>query len=497
MNWRKLILGLGLAGMLGLAAAIAINWNALLMEWYRQQAVQDATTGVYQSKSDSQKFAPCWEKLVAGREAGFQVLARLLLSRDSRIWTRALVVIDQRIVAGHESISTIKDPSTVIAALRERGLPTLLRFLMYPSYASNTYWREPLRRLLLEPGQEWLPPDPECMEFCAEMLQGQSGFTQREVSDLRARAVEVLFLMLWPENQELHEDKAFRLLAEFVRGAADAGLCLEVLQRLLERLGHASLDHLRLTDWEGYFRLGAPQVDCVAHDLVGESLFECPIERFLDPVELAALVRIDHPRVLRILMRLDKDPKGKAALDAALAQTIPGLPIPVPRWRPFRESALRYLSGPPRLHPGAALAMVDLGDQGCVDAINDALIQESDADRARFLRSCLLALGDGRFLREVNSWVVEDALHLAPLDDGWLVDPRVNLLRSGDRMALDSSVESLIQIRKNTSPVPLIGAIEGLPLWKFDFQECLSDWWILNRDKIRFDSAKRLWVVSP
>src|SRR5262249_3722983 len=151
-----------------------LNWKALRMEWHRRQAIEDATReGAESNLSDlsanyEQTIGQLWKSLAAGGEEGFQVLSKLLLHRDSRVWAHAVVMLDY----GFHSLQ-FQPPVEVISALRKHGQLTLLRYLLPCPYQHHTQWRESIEDLLLDEGEKWLNPEPVAIRFCDAVLQGE------------------------------------------------------------------------------------------------------------------------------------------------------------------------------------------------------------------------------------------------------------------------------------------------------------------------------------
>lgn len=135
-------------------------------------------------------------------------------------------------------------------------------------------------------------------------------------------------------------------------------------------------------------------------------------------------------------------------------------------------------------------------------------------------QACLLMLGDDRFLpwvltrfdlrlRELQKEIAENGSirgwdfsgHEHFQKDGVRFQDFVaGLLRAGRREVLNSVMDCL----KTGGPYkllapPLIEAVQSFPAWNLDRDDqSFLAWWAQNRDKIRFDSAKGLWVVpSP
>ncbi len=522
MDRRKTALLVALAGIFAVMAAALLNWKSLRMEWYRRQAVRDATRDeakidLTNLSSGYDEFPMSWKALVDGGEEGFQALSKLLVHPDERVWGRAVWTIDFSFAMGRGSVPSIQDHETVVRALRKRSQLTLLRYLIIPPYQHGTDWRGSLEDALLAEGERWIPPRPECVEFCEDILQGRiDGQRLDQVRELKERAVDALFLMLEPvtgsgssssRGPASQREGVLHVLKSFIESGRDPDLALWALDRFLDHR-----EGLSLEDWECFFRLRLPTY----HPRTAK-YSKGSMEGFLDPADLAALVRLDHPRVLRILIRLDRDPKGKEAIDAALSRETPNIPIPLPRWRPFRDAALRFLKGSSYVRPGGALALVDLGGEESVQAIAEAFEHESDSEMGLLYRSCLIALGKDRprspvslrfkgclmllkgFIEEhgsIEHW--DFSRHELFKKDGVeFQEIASNLLRSGDRQALESVVECLMNGGPDFLELPMASAVDGFPLWEvFDDRDRLAAWWAENREKLRWDPAKRLFGVK-
>jgi hypothetical protein len=284
-------------------------------------------------------------------------------------------------------------------------------------------------------------------------------------------------------------------------------------------------------DWLALTRLGWPgrshEPPATEHS-GDESFFQPRSDDFRDHRELAALVRVRDPVVLRILIRLDRqDPSFGKRLDEAVAAAVPGFG-PAPAWRPFEEQARRWLRGTPAQRAVAALALVDLGGEESRRTIASELAGEADSDLRSLLVSCLVALGDRDRLEacraDFEARLAEGLQEIADremryLTDriqdyaGWgLHDMAANLLLAGDATLLERLFDLATRDETDLFAFALAAAVPALPVWEIfnvranepvPFSDALErpalarlrQWWSENGPKLRYDPASRTFLL--
>lgn len=279
---------------------------------------------------------------------------------------------------------------------------------------------------------------------------------------------------------------------------------------------------------------------------------------YLEPAALRALLSLEHPRVLRILARLQRTPEAAALIEEADAG-LSGGGAAAPAWLPLHERAARWLEGTRSERALAAEALAELAPEDAAPLVAGALARETDPEVRLRMEASLVALGEGAapesphdsgalrervrraFLERAAVWrrafppweeealrspdrrwirsparpadlesenraadlVSEDAYRVSPLALG------LALSRSGLREDLELVVDAILP----SGYVPLVAvelgrAIEGipaihveLPLRRLSADELVSllDSWRASRDGLAWDPASRRWMgwVTP
>jgi hypothetical protein len=540
------------------AAVLALLWrpirDELRIERLRRSALADRDKLAWEHAA---KLPESWRTMDREGDAGFFAMARLLEHPDTLVWFQALTVIDfgfaredmDGLVAARKG--TIRDTKSVLAALRERYPLGYLRYLMFPAYAHGTDWRSG-GSLSCDGGEDCrvnldVPPNERSLLYCEDVLQekvehpGWSLFRRMSravVHGLCGMLPRGRIPDLDPEGRSI-EGRALRALRTYVAEGTNPSTRLHAVKAYLRRIGREpSARPVLFEDWLALAKLHWPQTSHAPgeRDLsLDESFFQPNSEDFSDPRELAALVRIEDPVVLRILIRLDReDPSFKARLDAAVATEIPGFG-PAPAWRPFEEKAKRWLHGKPEQRAGAALALVDLGGEESRRTIVSALAEEPDSDLRPLFESCLAALGDrerleacragfeARLAERLEEWRQKEGYvmgeHIREYLGWGLHDMAGNLLRGGDASLLERAVDLAAQEEGTDLFVfALARAIPALPLWEifevglsfvpvaFSDSEDEPDperpaitrlrrWWSENGPRLQYDPATRTFVL--
>ena len=489
--------------------------------------------------------------MVEAGDPGFHALARLLEHEDTLVWAEAVTVIDLHfaredwddlVPARKARNRTVCDTSSVLAVLRERYPFAHLRYLLLPPYTHGTDWRGS-RSLDCDADEHCevsvdIHPNEQALGFCEDVLMGRVEYP--DWTDVPLAAVHGLCGMLpagkVPDLESgAFESRAVRVLETYVARGSSPGNRLHAVKAYLRRIGAAEpASPVLFGDWLAVTRLGWPER---SHETGKQyppedvSFFQHLSQDFRDPRELAALVRVHDPLVLRILIRLDRqDPSFGRRLEEAQAAEVPGFG-PAPAWRPFEEKARLWLSGTSAQRAGAALALVDLGGEESRRTIASELARETDGDLRSLLGSCLVALGDRERLEDSGAdfearladglQELADREVIRPDDrirayPGWaLHDMASNLIRAGDAKVLERTVELAEKEETDLFAFALASGVPALPLWEiFDLgldyghvrfipghQEERPDvtrlrrWWSKNAPKLRYDPATRAFLV--
>jgi len=165
------------------------------------------------------------------------------------------------------------------------------------------------------------------------------------------------------------------------------------------------------------------------------------------------------------------------------------------------------------------MALVDLGGKESREAISAARDREPDPEVRLLLGSCLAALG-GEAPGEAIETRFRERLAGARGERGmfdWdpdynrggirFVDLAANRIRSGDHGDRES-LEALADCMKdgpNFLALAMAGSVEGFPIWDLyaiwergfgpGNQARFAAWWDGNREKVRWDPGRRLFVT--
>lgn len=526
------------AGVLVIVALLVVQ--ELRLRW----ACEGARKALLAAESLNQKPPPGLEDLLASREAGFPVFARLLVDDDPVVWTWTLQVLDMWHEGARKPDWDVLTPLQTY--LRDADPLAWVKYQLPEPYQHGTDWRGAGDFLTPDywSGHSGRPlaPDSRILGFFRDFLEGrdetafrvQEGFLwPDERRDLERRAVYALRAMLWARPPP---GEAVELLRRTAAGHRFPSVRLAALALAESPFGEECACVSRSLwildeppDGVRHIQLLAAQEDGAARD-----------EPFHADHQLELLAHLDSSWALWTLVHLREDSRLEDAVARALGDERGRWPVKKPIWLPLEVAAARYLSSPSLDERAAAvLALVDLGTMASRDALARHEARESHAELRLLVRSGLAALGEERHRTTVERELLQrlDAEELEWRKEGrvtvslrrrwpwrsdgpgsgWAEPYRVgeehlarHLLLAGSRATLDRMIKLFLEW--GNCLVALGERVEGMPRCTLalppttmtftsdaadeEEQRQVREWWHSNGARLLWDGRKRKFTAD-